>query len=500
MKRILLIPVFFLISFANAQMQDLAGLAEGRMVYSTILSNSNGDLFGYMFFFDQGNTDEKTKQFEYVFLDKNLNKVSNGNYTEVAYPGLGDYFYDCTYMGNDIVISKFYGSNIMGNIFPALTFIRTISLDTSQVSQEFIYKNGEFEKLGFKNADEIKQYYKEHELKYIIHGINIQDFNGFFVTEDRKYSFMEKELKAFDADKKLKWSHAYNENGDKKNYKTFKVFDVNEGLITAGQANVVKGKADVYNLVSLDMKTGQKLFTYKLEDSDSEFTHTINISHYGDKIYIAGNYGPYSKYGFNWEKNLGVYRIILDKSGNELSKKYYTWKEIASDLKANKYGNVEKGYYLYPKRFFIFKDGSFSLLTEKFKNNTNVFIGVNVPKATDMVLFNFNSEGDFKGNVLLEKEYSSWVINDYLFHQYINDDTGVVFFFRDYKKHQESRDKNWVLGINTILNGEFKQETIALPPDDLDIQVMPAKEGYILLQEIKDKDKFNQIRLEKLNY
>lgn len=245
------------------------------------------------------------------------------------------------------------------------------------------------------------------------------------------------------------------------------------------------------------MESGSKIFEYRLEDKNSQFSHSVVARYFGDKIYIVGNYSPYSKTDFSWQKNLGVYSIILDKNGKELSKKYYPWGEIASNLNASKFGVVKNGYYLTPMKIFIMKDGSFSYLSEKFKDNSAT---IGLPKSSDFVLFNFDKDGNFKQNFVIEKDKSKWVKNDYLFHQYIKDNSGVVFFFRDYKKDDETKDKNWVLGINTILNGEFKEDVIPISSEDYFIQPIPAKEGYILLREYNEKSKFDQLRLERLNY
>ena len=78
----------------------------------------------------------------------------------------------------------------------------------------------------------------------------------------------------------------------------------------------------------------------------------------------------------------------------------------------------------------------------------------------------------------------------------------MVFFYKDYLKDDETKDKNWNLYINTIINGKFSQEQVQISSKEDKYFIYPyiAKEGYILLNEFNKKDKYNQIRLEKLNY
>lgn len=493
MKKLLLLAVLCLFSHSSfSQIQDLENIADGDMAYSSILSNSNGDLYGYIYFFDQGEIDKENKQFEYVLLDKNLNKVANGTYTEKHFDGISSLFFDCTLMGDGILISKF----LKRKTETLLTYNRIISLKDNTVSKEFIYENDAFTDLNISNVKELKDNYKGAESYTIAYAINYQDLSGFFVTENNKKgkNYFEKDLKVYDADQNLKWSYTYNADGTKKSWKEFQVSNLNDGLMTGGLSYRTNDKSiDKYSIVGVDINNGQQLFEYEMEDKNSQYSHNVNIKHYDGKIYITGNYSPYSKEDFNWRKNLGVYCIVLDKQGSELMKKYYTWSDIASNLEASKYGVVNNGYSLTPMRFYIMKDGSVSFLSEKFKDNSST---VGAPKSSDFVLFNFDKDFNFKENFTIEKDKSKWVKNDYLFHQYIKDDNGVVFFFRDYK----SDDRNWVLGINTVINGEFKQETIPMSSDDFFIYPIPAKEGYILLNEFNEKENLNQIRLEKLNY
>ncbi len=488
--------VFFISTIISAQTRDLETLAEGDMVYADILYDSDYNLYGYIYFFDQGKKDAQNKQFEYILLDRNLNKVANGTYNEKFFSGVESDFFDCTFMGDHIIFSKYF----VRKQEVLLTYNRIISLKDNTVSNEFIYENETFQDLNV-TTDELKKDYRKAESINITYAFNHKDLNGFFVTENnkkRKNSHQDKDLKIFGTDKQLKWVYVYNPDGTRKDWNDFRVLNMNDGMIIGGLSHFANDTwIDNFKVVGLAMDTGEKLFEYELENKNSTYSHTVNIRYFGDKVFIVGNYSPYSKDDFNWQKNLGVYSITLDKKGNELSKKYHPWSEIAVNLNANKYGVVEKGYYLSPMRFYILKDGSFSYLAEKFKGVNSNYTST---KSLDFVLFNFDGNGNFKENFVIEKDKTKAVKNDYLFHQYIKDNSGVVFFFRDYKKDDETRDKNWVLGINTIINGAFKQEIIPMSSDEFFIHPIPAKEGYILLREFNIKSKFDQIRLERLNY
>jgi len=103
--------------------------------------------------------------------------------------------------------------------------------------------------------------------------------------------------------------------------------------------------------------------------------------------------------------------------------------------------------------------------------------------------------------IIKEKSYYS---SNYLFSQYIKDKTGVVFFYENIEKDPNAgifSNGMLMLGINTIIDGNLTEEKIQLSAKKkYTILPFPAKEGYIMLREYNEKDKYNQLRLEKLNY
>ena len=75
-----------------------------------------------------------------------------------------------------------------------------------------------------------------------------------------------------------------------------------------------------------------------------------------------------------------------------------------------------------------------------------------------------------------------------------------MFFYKDNQKDDKTKEKNWNLFINTLIDGKFNQEQIPISSKENIIYPYVAKEGYILMQEYNEKEKYNKIRLEKLNY
>lgn len=82
----------------------------------------------------------------------------------------------------------------------------------------------------------------------------------------------------------------------------------------------------------------------------------------------------------------------------------------------------------------------------------------------------------------------------------MNNEKDAVFFYQDYQKEEGTKDKNWILGIVSIVDGEVNHEKIPMSSDDYYISPYVAKEGYILLREFNKNSDFDKIRLERLNF
>ena len=81
--------------FAFGQTQDLFAWASGNFTGFNALFDEDQNLYGYVSIYSYGKKDDKTKKFEYVILDKNLNAVANkefdGDITASDYYGYIDF-------------------------------------------------------------------------------------------------------------------------------------------------------------------------------------------------------------------------------------------------------------------------------------------------------------------------------------------------------------------------------------------------------------------------
>lgn len=492
--KLLIISCLFSV-LAFGQMQDLARLAEGKIVNNFVLHDSNSNLYGYLYLYEKDN-DEFSKTMEYVFLDKNLNKVSNAKFNCPVYKSVLSRYYDCTLMGDYVILNKYYyyRNGFTGMSKPLLTTIQTISLKENIISEESKYDNGQFS--VFSAAfDSMKTVYKQLETKNLVTGFNFENHKGFIVEETNpKKEYLDNFFGVFNEKRGKMWNYSYNPEGKTDDYYSFRALQIKGNTLYVAQAHMVKKKCDEYRIISFDLLTGKKNFEYVLENSASKYNHTMRLNVADNQVILTGNYSNYKKSDFSIEDNLGFYKIVLDEKGAELEHVYRQWSDFTDKISIDAKGRVEKNFMLMPLRFYFFKDGSVSALTEKTK------IGAYTYATTDLVLFNFNKSFALDTVYVIEKP-KSYTGSDYLFSQNIKKDEGVVFFFSNIEKNSETNEKQTVLGINTIIGGKLTEEKIPLAvKKKYYIQPYPAKEGYIMLREYNVDAKYDQVRLERLNY
>lgn len=343
--------------------------------------------------------------------------------------------------------------------------------------------------------DKLKKEYKEQATQYIIYGFNSGSTKGFFIIEDNQdKDYLLKELKSYNEKMEPVWTYVYNPVATKKDYTTFRIRHTKNNTVYLSEARFEKDLCTEYKIVALDLQTGKEKYEYMLQTPQSKYSHLYVLKDINGQLTIAGNYSPYSqKDGFSLDDNLGFFKIVLDEQGNEIQKVYTSWSDFKKYIDVDEKGRVEENFRLRQTGTYIFKDGTISILTEKYKPQ---FITL---KFSDYVLFNMNKDFTVNNIQTIKKDVSG--DRSYLFSQFIKDESGVVFFFQTYAKSNETKEKQWFLGINTLINGELTQEKIPVSSKKkYVIEPAPAKEGYIMLREYNEKAEYNQIRLEKLNY
>lgn len=499
--------------FAFSQSQDLAKLASGEHLGFNALFDSKDNLFGYVSLYGYGKSGEKAKKFEYVILDKNLNPIANkefeGDITASSFAGYMDY-------NNKIILRPKTGLGAV-NVFNYSKFApprtKEIDLKSNTVKDKdfYEYENGKF-KLVTEPAS-WGQERKDDRLEKKEKGYNYRSFvfdikeGGFLALEFNDYGsyINNNSLMRFDENQKQLWKYKYNISGDKKINEEITILEKDENYIyILSQINNKKEKD--FSLVVLDMKTGKEIHKKPINslkkntlDKISSFRSSdsgnlTNDKTFDDKIVMVGrDIDDNNRY-------VGFARLIIDRKTFAVDTKTISYESLKPQIpKLDKNGGVEDNYFLDPRDLFILKDGSIGFLLEKYKVSVNQYY--TKTKTTDLVYIFTDSDFVVKDVSIFDKAKSKWGASDYLFSQYLNDSKDVVFYYRDYQKDDETKEKNWNLFINTLIDGKFKQEMIPISSKkQFFVAPYVGKEGYILLREYNEKEKFNSVRLERLNY
>ncbi len=496
----------------NAQFKDLANLSKGELKAFDILYKDN-QVFGYFLLYDLGETSKTSKKFEYIVLDKNLNSTLNKEFETENFIST----YSCYMNYKDEIVLNPYVNDDFSYRKSIIPKSKRISVKTNEIydKQKQCYNDNVFSDCPDNETvkEKEKKTKEERKQKGFVYESFVSElkYGGYFVSDYEDYEdyIKNNNLIRFDDNKKELWRLSYNKNGSTKNYEYYKVLNLDSNYIYVMYVKVEKKEEKNYIIQIMDINSGKIVKEKTINEFDNKtlkflnkisFQYNLNNDQdFDDKFVIT------SAIRSKLFKNLGYYRILIDKKTLEITINSNTWEnEVSKFIDVDKYGGVEKGYSLELRDVLFLKDGSITYVTEKFKFGANIATLLTnqlVAKNTDLVLIQTDKDFKIKGIKTLEKEKSTYSISDYLFHQYLNNKNDMVFYYKDYQK-DENKDKNWNLFINTIIDGKFNQEKIQISSkkDKYAIIPYPAKDGYILLNEYNKKDKYNQIRLEKLNY
>ncbi len=479
--------------YGFSQVSSLSDLATGQLVSFSPIMDIDSELFGYMGVYKLGEVEKGKEKFEYVILDKNLNAVANGEFINAAYRGMYSRFMPPEKIGNSLIVSEAHIHATNSN--KVFTTHRILSLDDNEMSEPFYLKEGEVIE-GERNQKGLGKDQRNTASVDVL----IASGKGFISYPISKYGKSNKNTKSimhYNPERQQTWEYIFNPYGvsHKKTIlhidESFMLFSIKDDRDEIDRSEFLK---------RVNMENGKEEFSYQIDNIEGGYSHSFQAHVIDDKTYVIGRMSPYAPSGYDYQKAEGFFKIVLDSVGNELAKKYVLWEDVKEFIDVDEKGRLEDKSTLHSKEYFVLKDGSVVILTEKLKERGVLFSGLS---ATDLVLLQFDKDFNLKDEFTIKKDKSSswlWSLSDYLYSQYVADAEGVVFFYRDYKKEVDSKEKNWILGIVSIIDGKVNHEIIPMSSEEHFIMPYVAKEGYILLREFNKDSDYDQIRLERINY
>ncbi|MDD2995056.1 MAG: hypothetical protein PHP99_02440 [Paludibacter sp.] len=452
---------------------------------------------------------------EYVIFDKNLNKAYNGYYTTNYYnksifSSFITYYNDCHYLGDHLVLDISLYADGQSPVF-VYNSNRIIPLKDNAVSEEFIFKDREFRPLP-KKITSLKDLSigTDSDGNYTyVNPLRTGDEKGFLVGGFNRISgSYEQSIKYYDFDRNFVWEYLIDSITDKKSkLKTrYSYKSADSTRIYAIETQSARKVADKVNLIAQDLATGKKVFEYCIQNDTTPYFHERIVNQIGDTMVVFGRYynNKKIKKGSDY---LGYYRILVDRNGKEIERKYRTWKEISTaEIPLTVKGKINKSNIIHRNSAFLYRDGSVVTANEEYCKRSDLaeivyaltffMIDLDPNYTKDAYFMRFNSRFEPIGITKVEKA-KSYKLNDFMFSQYhpVNQ-TAVVCY---QSKVKGSKKTEYELSINTIKNDTLTTEKIPLSTENMQVVPIPAKDGYIILNEYNRNEKYNQIRLERLN-
>lgn len=501
----------------DAQKTDLVTLSEGKLVAFHALYDKDAKVFGYYMMYDKGIVSKNTSEFEFFILDKNLRQVLSN---VVQGPVYVKYYYGALDENNDLLLYP-YVSNEDKKMYKKLVIptVYKVNMKVNKIIEwhGLCYENSQIVTCQPQGSykDEEEKDKKEKKKNGFVKKSTVYegDFPGNLVIEYDDYGKYTKNFtfRKFDESKNETWTYTLEDAASKKNYYFMRLVALDSNTIYGFKTFL---KWDSYQssfFMAWDMKTGKLLKNELITQVPAESVVSMMFlfaeglgskvdsqKSFDDKVVATGKI--YKENYYN-SPVYGYFRCIIDKQSHELK---FDYLKFESDFKPyfpkiTPEGQVEKGFKLSIRDVFFLKDGSLIYIFEKYTFDAGFLQGYSA-QNDDLVFVITDASFHIKDVKVMDKEKSKYSASDYLFGQYLNDGKDFVFFYEDLKKETDEEEEKVVLFINTWINGTLNEEQFPISTKKNVIYPYIAKEGYILLREYNEKSKYNQIRLEKLNF
>jgi hypothetical protein len=522
---------------------------------TNLYDNEKDDVYGYFYIFEKDKIEKKEYLYEYVLLDKNLNKVSSGEFTEAL--GDGGKMLDVTcYYRKGFVVIQILEKVIQQDKYGARSRCRLLDVKENKLSDYFtlsptLQKEYKTPSLSYNESIAFSCYpnsfgytldgplinNKEKEIsKYLAYDNGAKTvYNTLMKIQSKisEFHFLNEKLDNL-------WTYKFdNANADKKGFVWVSNANAdnqyNDNVLVMEKAlkgkknesEIKKGNVASSSYLFFDKNTGKLLneITSLGAVSASE-TPIKDVSNKKLFVNSKNEIVTFLNLTTNSKKNTldenliqGFSRVEYSiTSGKELTRHNFTWDQLSGHLNIDEYGYVkdkdDPNSYLYLHDALMKSNGNLLLIFEQYKTLSGSSFSNAGAKINDLVFLELDKNMKLVQFKRIEKERKSVRNNlkmdgsavelfgyfDYTTYQNMENDN-YRFFYYNKQRPEGGGKKQWVLGIVTYENGQFSEQKLPLKSEDgSELAIIPAKKGYVLIYEtFKDKDKSPEIRLEKIN-
>lgn len=507
MKRLLLLLIFLPV-FVNAQVKTLSNLSRGQLYSYDEIKDADNNIRGYLLLFMTDKIAKETYELEYVVLDENLDKVTNGFITEMKFES---WISDAKSIGveadlyQDKLLLEF--TDQFEGYGGAYARYRFLDLKTNKLSDPFIFNKGEM-KLNPELNRKMKGYRDN-----ISESVMMWDGIGMVVKStsiNKKAGLTEQYYVHLDENFAEKWRWTFDDEGvkNKRRNNPYALRSDDEVIVLWNRFSKQNGmNLNDYSIIFLSSQSGKVINEFQLPDVDKFAYKPVDTKILDDKIILMGNFSKKTDYGnISDENNLGLFRFEFDKkTGRFLKSHYLNWPQIAGKIPVNEKGYVKKEGYLYIHDMLSLEDGNTVVVAETFEQQpvitNNMYFMLLDDKMNAKEVFEVAKfRNKFPGVGLHSSNIKAYGLFDFMAYQTMGDDE-YLFYLNDNEKKSKNRKKSTLFGIVSYADGKFSRQTLDLKTETSTIYAMNAKKGYLLLIEnFDEKGKQSELRLEKINY
>lgn len=498
--------LFFLLLLCfntNAQITNLQKISNGKLYDEAEIKDENNNIKGYFLLFETDKIAKETYSLEYVVLDENLTKVTNGFITEMKYSSWlvsADVISVEVSIFNNKLLIQFSDNSDGIKLFNRY---RILDLKTNILSEMFNYYK---DKLNINPVTNRKITNLVESEAYKILGIqNV----GLVVDKNKKDKFSdEKSLICYDENFKQKWKIDYETEKNQFGNKELKFLKSdNDNIVFFNHYTKGEYYKPTVSILLFNSKTGALNKEYFFPNEDKNSYKVVDCSVANNQVVLLGNYSKKQDYGnISDEENTGLFKIVLDaKSGKVIKETYNNWANMASKFAIDKYGYIKKEGNIFIHNMLELSDNKIIVVCEAFSNSpikTNNMYFLELSKNLDLTqVFEIEKfRNKFPGTSDHSNNIKKYGLFDFMDYQNMGDDE-FLFYFNDNEKNTKNRKKSTIFGIVSYSNGKFNKQSLNLKTEISSINAFSAKKGYILLSEnFDEKDKPTELRLEKINY
>lgn len=530
MKNTLTILFLFVFSISFAQIQKLREFSSGDFVDSRIIyEENNEDVFGYFLLYEFDRKSREIYDMEYVVMDKNLNKITSGTFTQGVYKNFlmktGARLTFVKKINNEL----FFGlhDNLKNDLYVDTKIVsdyfheryRKINLEDFTLSKEFVFQNSKTKENTFQTGDTFS--ISDMDENQSIYPTNAECFVIFATPTYKAPS--------------VQFGNTDYRSKIKKSVKSFSVLDSNMNPVWSQDINTDEKDAGFYRVKTSDSTTlvmEKKILNKKVKELSSYEIYDLHSGKFigevtekdpnykmnffkmelsGDKLIVYNFLNEQKDKDYNHEKTLGYAKLIIDKkTGKELSRDYLLWENLGSHLTfKDKFGTIPKYGKIFFQNFISLDNGNTLGIAEGYKMASN-------SEILDLYVMEFDPQMKVKFFRKIEKVPNSiksrklsgqWLYRygafDYYYSQKLDEDGNYVILYANNEKEggqtKRKKDPSWVLGIVTYVDGQFEFDKLQLTTTDGMIVPIKAKNGSIILQEYSEKNGI-EMRLERINY